>query len=73
MKAKTQTDAVIAGFRAVESVCTWKVKVAQETAGLSVEETLKFFRAAAEALKQSGRKRSAAKPWARRPLACPAF
>ena len=56
MKAKPESNAVIAGFRAVESACTWKVKVAQETAGLTVKETLKYFRAAARNLKPSGGK-----------------
>jgi hypothetical protein len=61
MKTKPETDAVIPGFRAVDSTCTWKVKVAQETAGLTVKETLRYFRAAARNLKTSGRKAAAAK------------
>jgi len=62
MKTKIETAAVIPGFRAVESACVWKAKVAQETAGLSVNETLKYFRAAAKKLQPPGRKQSAAKP-----------
>ena len=61
MKTKPESDAVIPGFRAVESACTWKAKVAQETAGLTVKETLRYFRAAARNLKPSERKHSAAK------------
>jgi len=61
MKTKPETDAVIPGFRAVDSACTWKVKVAQETAGLTVKETLRYFRVATRNLKPSGRKAAAAK------------
>ena len=62
MKTKSETHAVIPGFRAVDSACTWKVKIAQETEGLSVKETLRYFRVAARNLKPSGRKAAGAKP-----------
>ncbi|MCX6872739.1 MAG: hypothetical protein NTW21_02880 [Verrucomicrobia bacterium] len=62
MKTKTESNAVIPGFRAVESACNWKVKVARETEGLSVNETLKYFRSSARTLKLGGRKPSVAKP-----------
>ena len=62
MKTKTEADAVIPGFRAVESACHWKIKVTQETAGLTANETLRYFRVAARKLKPPVRKHSAAKP-----------
>jgi hypothetical protein len=62
MKTKIETDAVIPGFRAVESACTWKVKVAHEIQGFSVKETLKYFRVAATSRKSQRRKTSIAKP-----------
>jgi len=61
MKTKTESTALIPGFMAVESACNWKVKVAQATAGLSVSETLKYFRTTAKELKPAGRKPAAAK------------
>ena len=61
MKTKTESKAVIPGFRAVESACNWKIKVAQETEGLSVNETLKYFRTAARNLKPAARKPTGAK------------
>jgi hypothetical protein len=62
MKTKNESVAVIPGFQAVESACNWKIKVARETEGLSVNETLKYFRSAAKTLKPAGRKPSVAKP-----------
>jgi hypothetical protein len=62
MKTKIEAAAVIPGFRAVESACAWKLKVAQDTEGLSANETLRFFRSAAKKLQPPGRKQSAAKP-----------
>ena len=62
MKTKIEPDAVIPGFRAVESACAWKIKVAQEIQGLLVKETLEYFRVASSNLKLQGRKHSAAKP-----------
>ena len=56
MKMKTEKIPLIPGFKAVESARAWKVKVAQETEGLSVAETLKYFRAAAGELKPAGRR-----------------
>jgi len=61
MKTKTESNAVIPGFQAVESACNWKVKVAREIEGFSVNETLKYFRSAASNLKPAGRKPSVAK------------
>ena len=62
MKTKTESIAVIPGFQAVEAACKWKAKVARETEGLSVAETLKYFRASARNLKPAGRRPSVAKP-----------
>jgi hypothetical protein len=62
MMTKTDSLAVIPGFRAVESACKWKAKVARETEGLSVTETLKYFRTSARNLKPAGRKLSISKP-----------
>jgi hypothetical protein len=62
MKTKTESIAVIPGFQAVESACKWKAKVARETEGLSVTETLKYFRTSARNLKPAGRKLSISKP-----------
>lgn len=58
MKTKPESIAVIPGFQAVESACKWKAKVARETEGLSVSETLKYFRSSARNLKPAGRKLS---------------
>jgi hypothetical protein len=63
MMTKSESDAVIPGFRAVESACTWKAKVAQETTGLTVKEILRYFRAPASNLKPAERKHSAAKTY----------
>jgi len=62
MKTRTESGAVIPGFRAVEAACNWKLKVAQETEGLSVNETLRFFRVAARNLTPPRRKNTGAKP-----------
>lgn len=62
MKTKTESIAVIPGFQAVESACNWKSKVARETEGLSVNETLKYFRSAARNLKSADRKHFVTKP-----------
>ena len=61
MKTKTKSTAVIPGFKAVESACNWKAKVARDTEGFSVDETLKYFHTGARTLKFAARK-SAAQP-----------
>lgn len=62
MNKKTESLAVIPGFKAVESACNWKAKVARDTEGLSVDETLNYFHKATRNLKPAGRKSFVAKP-----------
>ena len=52
MTKQNESKQLIPGFHAVESARAWKFQVARETAGISLRETLRYFRAAAEKVRQ---------------------